>query len=478
MRLPFLVTFALWANLATAQPAPLPVENPGFESTPSTNGTRPAGWWPASKDGPIATDTRVAFDGRRSLRLDYRQPFVGSLQRIDAAPWRGQQVTLRAHLKGAGLGQGNVGLWLRSDDPEGRVTGFATSYAAPLEGDTDWELREARLFVGEKAHDLVFGAGIGAPGTLWVDSIELTAQRIDDLPPLSDSARGYLDEALALVEQKAYFSRRVDWPAMRREAYAMAAGAESASDTHEAIKRVLLALGDGHSHLLSPRRSEHLASPQAHSSGTRIGASQVGRVGILRVPGFQSTNPALGEAFANTLRGHLEAQAAAGACAWVIDLRANTGGNMYPMIQGLSGLLGGDTLGYFVGRNGRDAWTARKFGSHDVELHVLPGGTTAPVAVLQGPRTASSGEATLLSFVGRENTRRFGEPSMGLSTANGAFPLDDGATLALTTALMADRSGQAYGGRIPTDETVLGENATEEAALRWLEAQPGCAEQQ
>lgn len=476
MRLPCLVSFVLWTSLATAQPVPLTVGNPGFESTTPADGTRPEDWWPASKAGGIATDTRVTFDGRRSLRLEYRPPFVGSLQRIDAAPWRGQQVTLRARLKGTGIGQGNVGLWLRGDDPEGRVTGFATSYAAPLAGDTDWELREARLFVGEMTHDLVFGAGLGAPGTLWVDSVELTAQRIDDLPPPSASAREYLDEALALVEKNAYFSNRIDWAAMRREAHAMAAGAKTPSDTHEAIKRVLLALGDSHSQLLSPRRTEQLASSQADSSATGIGHSQVGRVGIIRVPGFQSTNPALGEAFANTLRGHLESQAAAGVCAWIIDLRTNTGGNMYPMIQGLSGLLGGETLGYFVGRQDRDAWSARRFGTVEVALHALPGGLAAPVAVLQGPRTASSGEATLLSFVGRENTRRFGEPSMGLSTANGAFPLGDGATLALTTALMADRSGQVYGGRIPPDETVQGEKATKEAALRWLESQPGCAD--
>lgn len=476
MRLPCLLLLLLSATATAAQPSLVPVANPGFEDTVSANDPRPEEWWAASGTTPISTDAGVAFEGQRSLRLEHRPPFVGSLQRIDAAPWRGQRIILRARLKGAGIGQGNVGLWLRGDDPEGRVTGFATSYATPLQGDTGWELREARLFVGDKTHSLVFGAGLGAPGTLWVDSVELTAHGIDDLPPPSAAAREYLDEALALVEKNAYFSGRVDWVAMRKEAYAIAAGAKTTSDTHEAVRRVLLALGDGHSHFVSPEQGAQLASPQADSSTHGIRATQVGRVGILRVPSFQSTNPARGEAFANALRGHIEAQSGAGACGWIIDLRADTGGNMYPMIQGLSGLLGGDTLGYFVGRHGRDAWTARKFGTHDVELHVLPGGTAAPVAVLQGPRTASSGEATLLSFAGRENTRRFGEPSMGLSSANGAFPLGDGATLALTTALMADRGGQVYGGRIPPDEAVQGEEATEMAALRWLEAQPGCAD--
>lgn len=476
MRLPCLLLLLLSATAAAAQPSPVPVANPGFEATASANDPRPEEWWAANGTTPIVTDAGVAFEGQRSLRLDHRPPFVGSLQRIDAVPWRGRRVILRARLKGAGIGQGNVGLWLRGDDLEGRVTGFATSYAAPLQGDTGWELREARLFVGDKTHSLVFGAGLGAPGTLWVDSVELTAHRIDDLPPPSAAAREYLDEALALVEKNAYFAGRVDWAAMRKEAYAIAAGAKTTPDTHEAVRRVLLALGDGHSQFVPPEQGAQLASPQADSSIPGISATQVGRVGILRVPGFQSTNEARGEAFANALRGRLETQSGAGACGWIIDLRANTGGNMHPMIQGLSGLLGGETLGYFVGRHGRDAWTARKFGTLDVEVHVLPGGTAAPVAVLQGPRTASSGEATLLSFVGRENTRRFGEPSMGLSTANGVFPLGDGAMLALTTALMADRSGQVHGGRIAPDEAVQGEKATEMAALRWLEAQPGCAD--
>lgn len=476
MRLTCMFSLALLASSAGAQPAALPLGNPGFEKTASADDPRPEDWWAASGTTPITTDASIAFEGKRSLRLEYQAPFVGSLQRIDAAPWRGQRVVLRARLKGAGIGRGNVGLWLRGDDPEGKVTGFATSYASPLQGDTDWELREVRLFVGEMTHSLVFGAGLGAPGTLWVDSVELTAHRIDDLPPPSAAARKYLDHALALVEQNAYFSDRVDWASMRKEAHAMAAGAKTPSETHEAIGRVLVSLGDGHSHFVSPARSKQLASSQPDPSATGVSATQVGRVGVVRVPSFPGTNPELGEAFANTLRGHLETQAAAGACGWIIDLRANTGGNMYPMIQGLSGLLGSGTLGYFVGRDGRDAWSAGKVGSKEVSLHALPGGLAAPVAVLQGPRTASSGEATLLSFVGRENTRRFGEPSMGLSTANGAFPLSDGATLALTTSLMADRRGQVYGGRIPPDEEVQGEEATEEAALRWLEAQPGCVD--
>lgn len=98
------------------------------------------------------------------------------------------------------------------------------------------------------------------------------------------------------------------------------------------------------------------------------------------------------------------------------------------------------------------------------------------MAVLQGRRTFSSGEATLLSFIGRANTRRFGEASGGLSTANRVYPLPDGAALVLTTSVMADRTGRAYGGPVEPDQQIWDVSRTDIVARQWVEAQPGCAE--
>lgn len=451
----------------------VPVRNPGFEETTGMGDGQPLDWRQANGDLPLAADTGVAFEGGRSLRLDHQPPFVGSAQSVDAGPFRGRVLVLSARLKGAGLGEGTVGLWLRGIRAEGGNTGFATSYRTPLRGNTDWERREVRMFVSDETERLMFGAALGAPGTLWVDAIELQAIG-NDGQAASPAAREYLAAALALIERNAYFSARVDWDRLRTEVDILAAGAITPADTHDAIAYALAALGDGHSHFISPRRIEHLASPGDEKPLAGIIAKPLGRVGYLRVPGFTATNGSRGAAFAQALRDHLDEQAAAGACGWIVDLRGNTGGNMYPMIQGLSGLLGGDTLGYFVGRQRREGWNAKRAGSADGGLHALPSGATAPVAVLQGPRTASSGEAMLLSFVGRANTRRFGERSQGLSTANRIFPLADGAGIALTVALMADRNGKVYGGRISPDEEVWGEEAAETAALKWIGAQPGC----
>jgi hypothetical protein len=456
--------------VATAQS--LPVANAGFEQTLAPDDAQPRDWRQANGAHPLDTDAGTAFEGGRSLRLTGAPPFIGSAQSVDAKPWQGRRVVLSAHLKGAGIGDGTAGLWLRGIDGNGMNTAFATSYRIPLRGDTGWERREVEVLVGKTTERLVFGAALGAPGTLWVDAIELHALDTETMAPPSGAARTYLEAALALIEREAYFSPRVDWPRLRAEVDSLAAGAVTPGDTHVAIAYALEALGDGHSHFVSPRLRQELASAGGDEPAQDIEARSMGRVGYLRVPGFQSIHPARGAAFSDTLRGHLARQAAAGACGWIVDLRANTGGNMYPMVQGLSGLLGGETLGHFVGREQRVAWTAR---TADGGLHALAGGATAPVAVLQGPRTASSGEATLLSFHGRANTRSFGEPSWGLSTANQAFPLADGAAIALTTALMADRDGKPHGGKIQPDEVVSGDQAAETAARRWLESQPACA---
>ena len=59
------------------------------------------------------------------------------------------------------------------------------------------------------------------------------------------------------------------------------------------------------------------------------------------------------------------------------------------------------------------------------------------VAVLTDDQTASSGEAIVVAFRGREQTRSFGEGTWGVSTANAAFALPDGAVIFLTVATMA-----------------------------------------
>lgn len=75
------------------------------------------------------------------------------------------------------------------------------------------------------------------------------------------------------------------------------------------------------------------------------------------------------------------------------------------------------------------------------------------VAVLMDNLTISSGEATAISFIGRPNTRFFGESTCGLSTVNFTYTLSNGDLFVLTQGTMADRNQNPFGGPITPNET-------------------------
>ncbi len=165
---------------------------------------------------------------------------------------------------------------------------------------------------------------------------------------------------------------------------------------------------------------------------------------------------------------------------WIVDLRGNTGGNMWPMIAGVGPVLGEGVVGYFVPPGGAPAtsWSYRDGGAFvgDTELIRVSMPyeliSSAPkVAVLTDSMVISSGEAVTVAFRGRPRTRSFGGATCGLATANQGIPLSDGATLFLTVALMADRARTTYPDGISPDETVAGGTEVAERAIAWLRNQ-------
>ncbi|MCX2952069.1 S41 family peptidase [Lentzea sp. NEAU-D7] len=164
---------------------------------------------------------------------------------------------------------------------------------------------------------------------------------------------------------------------------------------------------------------------------------------------------------------------------WVVDLRGNRGGDMHPMLAVVAPLLGDGERGRFVSAHGETSWGIRRGHVYNgartaYRWHRVPAARNQPVAVLVDGGTASSGEAVLISFLGAEDTKTFGRPTAGYATANETFGLPDGARLAITTALMADRTGRTYGNTpiaphtlVDTDDTNDADDALD-AAIEWL----------
>jgi carboxyl-terminal processing protease len=302
---------------------------------------------------------------------------------------------------------------------------------------------------------------------------------------LDFAARAYLQEALDVIERNSIKRHEIDWEGYRAQAYLDAAGARDPADTHPAIVSALERLGDRHSFFSRPGEGE--SRPVSYSPQPRV-ELVAPRLGYIEVPAFSAGGRDARDLAAryHGLTGHVETPGEI--CGWLVDVRGNTGGNMWPMLAGVGPILGESTLGYFVDADGEmSPWFYEdgRAGLGDLVLVeverplVLERGSR-PVAVLTDSLTASSGEAVAIAFRGRAGTRSFGDATWGVSTANSAFPLSDGAVMVLTVATMADRLGKVYGGPLVPDEIILGGTQTNDPetdrvlarAVEWLGSQP------
>lgn len=309
------------------------------------------------------------------------------------------------------------------------------------------------------------------------------AQSASSVPGMSQEAKAYLDRAIALFREQHINSSKMDWPTLTQKAYAAAAGAKTTADTYPAIRLIIVALGEKHTVFLDPDHA------RAQSTGKASGKAEppplllpeglrlANGIGVVRLYNFIGS-PEAGRLYTRSAQKKIADMKAHGVCRFVVDLRANPGGNMYPMLTGISGLLEPGVLGIFENPQGQfSPWVLKDGVVTELPFQErLPSPTTGratpPVAVLIGPQTLSSGEFTAISFKGRANTRFFGAPTGGYVTGNDLVPLPDGAVIVMTSTYGRDRTGKKYIDRIEPDENTGSGGAALDAALKWLSAQP------
>jgi carboxyl-terminal processing protease len=294
-------------------------------------------------------------------------------------------------------------------------------------------------------------------------------------PGMSPTAQAYLEEVIGIMEANSLRRFTIDWPALRSDVFSVAAGAQTIPQTHVAIARALRLLADDHSTFRTPEGAvlsgssrqcgAHIADPPQLPPG----------IGYIRVRAFggDGGDP---EVYVGDIRAMMAAFADQELDGWIVDLRGNTGGTMWPMLAAVGPVLGEDTVGYFVEPEGeRQAWLYREGAVwlDDVEMYrgPEPGQLRRErprTAVLTDNLTIGAGEAVAIAFRGRPDSRSFGQGTCGLSTGLSTFTMSDGAVLSLVVTTMADRTGRTYGDFIGPDEVSLGLFQPVDDAIAWL----------
>ncbi|CAN5854093.1 S41 family peptidase [soil metagenome] len=312
----------------------------------------------------------------------------------------------------------------------------------------------------------------------------------DELP---SSERAYVESALALLRENYYAADRVDWSKLERIALERLANVPTRVGSYIAINAVLEHIADGHNRFLSPALEQ--------DNAIRVGALpevelSTDRLISIALPSV-STNHDTHDAYAMHAYAMIRKLYSDRVCGWIVDLRGNSGGSMYPPLAAVAPLLTGQQVMSLVDRDG----TVIKHIAFDTKARMLINGSPAekalleqddaeatvtaetlailrdpplvgedqPVAVLTDVQTASAGEALVVAFEGRSDTRRFGDATRGVPTGPRRFRLDDGAVLIVATTRMSDRTGVVYESAIQPN--VESPDPAESAALWLLETE-------
>ena len=270
-----------------------------------------------------------------------------------------------------------------------------------------------------------------------------------------DGNRQYVRKAVRIMDKQGIMATDSIW----REAYhkALDAHPSSREEAQDIVRTAAKVAGGKHSFLklagnvISDATSEWPAPEVTISEGG---------IPVIKLPPF-SGNHEEGVKYASAVLSAIPEDARG----VVIDLRGNTGGNMYPMIAAVHRFLPNDNETIrFRSRKGTQ-WIPL---SYTVQTTGVPQQSRieCPVAILTDDHTASSGEATLICFRGLDYVRVFGSPTAGYASANQPFPLPGGDQLVLTTGCDVARTGEVF-----CDDPIIPDVQTEtplEDALEWL----------
>jgi len=461
-----------------------PAASPAFGFETGSADPSSAGW---SASGAAAIVDERASEGTRSLRLDGRSRPARARLRIAAPRVEGNRI--RISFDAAADDAAALTALARVDGPDGLL--FVERRDLPL--GPGWSRRAIDVPVLDDAAEISLLLAADA-GIAWIDALAIDGASTLERPPPSREAERYIDFALELIERHSLYRERLDGPAFRRAVLDQARGARTPADAHFAVRYAIGRLGDTHGWLRTADRAAVLErAPVSNARSGRPPIEPEGRLlpggaAYLLVPGFAGGTHAQQVEFAETLEALIRSLGEADACGWIVDLRRNSGGNLWPMLLGLGPLLGDGDSVVAIYPDGRRETAWHRGGTVGLgefarlrirgePYRVQP----APrVALLTGPETASAGEVLALALHGSGTTRLFGAETAGATTGTRTFVLPDGAELVLAVVTIGDRDGRPQTGPLRPDEPVepgvpeapLVEQPAVRAALDWLAAGP------
>ena len=189
-----------------------------------------------------------------------------------------------------------------------------------------------------------------------------------------DSVKIFVDSALNIMQSHSMYSDKVNWKEVRLKVKDLAGHAKNYAEAGDAVKYAFNALGDKHGWLVlddkdyrnpdfkpdTGRLSANIK--QAASKGPKVYAGNVDGYAYISIPFFGGHDTASMNAFAQRIQDSLCNYLSRDTKGAILDLRLNAGGNLYPMIVGVSNIYGSQ---YEKGKSFAGDWEIK---NHQVKL--------------------------------------------------------------------------------------------------------------
>jgi len=309
-----------------------------------------------------------------------------------------------------------------------------------------------------------------------------------------------IDSIYQLIKSKSVYRKTVDWNRVDQAFQNKVDSAKNQEDTLKAFVFVFKQLHDVHSAIYyknqyfghykgvdqqTAEKIKPLLDRSTAQAGKMKAAFLANHFGYILIPTIQafgeqinSYAQAIGDSLCKLHSSHTKG--------YIIDLRLNGGGNLYPMLAGLSAFLGNSQVGGEVDESGRmvRTWQTKNgnfyqgdYQQTNVKAYCKLDLSRMPVVVLLSSVTRSSGQATAVAFKGRSKTYFIGESTAeGYTTSNNYIQLRSDLALNLATEYIADRKGNVYKVLVRPDLELKGkdnfdqlmQDAKVKAAFDWL----------
>ena len=433
----------------------------------------------------LAADTKSS--GVKSLHVDMsNNTSSNNYYFSQTTPFQGkkmQRIVLSFYIKSDV--DGAAGIWWQVRDKDNNQIGFMNSGMSgkQVSGKTEWTKYSLMLTVDEHCSQFIIGGYVSGKGHVWYDDFKVEEVVLADSKPAKEVTQ-YLLAFKKIVKENSLYADSLDWKKIDKDLKYLSRGINSMDDVaapKDYILNKLREAGDNHSFLASKASFE---TSQKEQTSTSLPSSLLldNNIGYINVPDFSSRNDSVQIAFATKIQQLIKTLDTEHTIkGWVVDLRDNPGGNMHPMLAGLGPLTGEGKSGNFVSAKSKKAtaWFYENGGfgvgklvTTQVERPYTLKQTQPKIAVLIGSRTGSSGEMTAVAFIGKENTKLFGQTSAGYTTTNQDYKLPNGARLYLASGYVSDRNNNMYFKNLLPDVEVVEDSKeqdkTLEVAKAWL----------